>query len=190
MDVGLDNQVGGGGEELDVAGRLVAPDVDGAAGQGDLEQVGKVAHVAVRLGKVEQADAVGVQQGVDHRRLRCAHHEEGVHVAALEGVDGRHAAEGDEAWIVGGHAVGGEQLQRKKLGAAAGLADGDFQALELVEAIELGLAPVEHPYGLEIHAAEGGEIFRFRLVGNAALDEADVHAVVGLEAEQVFDGAC
>jgi hypothetical protein len=41
VDVGLHHQVGGGGQQLDVAGRLVAADVDGAAGQGDLDQVGK-----------------------------------------------------------------------------------------------------------------------------------------------------
>jgi hypothetical protein len=93
VDVGLHHQVGGGGQQLDVAGRLVAADVDGAAGQGDLDEVGKVAHVAVGLGKVEQADALGVEEGVHHRRLGRADHEERLHVAALEGVHRVHAAD-------------------------------------------------------------------------------------------------
>ena len=93
VDVGLDDQIGGGGKQLDVAGRAVALDVDGAAGQDDLDQMREVAHVALGLGEVEQADAFGVEQGIHDRRLGRTDHEEGVHLAAFEGVDRIHAAE-------------------------------------------------------------------------------------------------
>ena len=130
-----------------------------------------------------------MEQAYHHHRRLGRHHERASTSPRLRGIHGVHAAEALAAAGRGGEAVGRQQRKREKLCAAAWAGHGHVHAPELGgNAVQIALAPVKHPHRFEVHGAEGSPDLRFGFVGDAALDEADVHGVIGLEAAG-FDGA-
>ena len=82
--------------------------------------------------------------------------------------------------VSAGDAVGGEQPQGQAAGAAAGRADQDALALEVGQPLELGAAGIEDPQRLVGDAPDGQQSGRVLARGEAALDEARMHAGGGV----------
>ncbi|MBS1171548.1 MAG: hypothetical protein H6R12_378 [Proteobacteria bacterium] len=164
-----------GRDQRRVAGRNVALEIDHAARKRQLRQVGEASRIGVRLGERQQLHVLGVEQQPYRRRVRRTDHEYGVHRAAVQRIYRLQARHENQFDLAFGHAVGIEQLARQLVRTAAGDADRDPLARQLVDPVDTGFAAVEHPQRLVVETAEGaqGNVLAYHL--GPALDETEIH---------------
>ena len=156
-DVLVDALIGAGGD--DALG----------VGAGDLLQLGDVLLV-----QADQVAALGGGQ-VDHGGGGSAGDDErGVDLAVLQGLGGIAKAEVLGIDVGLGHVIGGEEVHGVEVHAGALGADGDVLALQVLDALDVGVAG-DQLHGLGVQGAQGGEG-----IDGVALVLLEANAVVGV----------
>ncbi len=157
---------------------------------GQLADIGKAPRVRVRASKAHQLERWVAQCLADDRGLHAAHEERGIEIARLQRGKRGFAADGDERRIVRTHGIDCEQRQDERARTAAFGARGDPPALQLVQHCQSLRRTIEDPKWLVIQARQHLHAFGLRAIGNAALQECNLHARLRVEQQaQVFSGA-
>ena len=114
-----------GAEQGDLAIRDVEREIDGAARQRELADVGKPALIGVGADEAQQFQRRVAQRVHDRVGLGAADHHCGIDFPALERAQPVGRSQREHRRIGGRHAVGGEQRLHERACAAAEQADGD-----------------------------------------------------------------
>ena len=163
-------------DQLVVARRYVATEIDDAVRQGHLREERKAPRIRIGLREVQQPYARRLQQHLDQRRLGRRAEYHAIDLAGQQRHRRRRVVQLGQLHLLQSHTVRLQQLLYHLRHAGAARADVDVLAAQIRHAVDLYAGTIEQPDRFDEQAAQRHQVIAFRILqrGRAALHESHI----------------